>query len=295
MIGCHQTESQLDLLLDSGVHESTSPLVVDLRNHIATCPRCLRQYQSLVELRSLTRDSQLLITPPDDFRARLQARLALTQAESQVPSWGAVPVSPDTSPSMTSAWASATPLALKTKRNPNKKMFVAASVLSLAACALIYFSWISQQNPASVMPLMEDVVAKHAAGHPAEVHGTEPEVRNWFQGKLGFQAAPIHFSNDMKLVGARISHVREKPAAAFYYDLGGKRVTVMVFESAGSFSNSGIKVVQRSPHAQRRRPIYYTHVRGYTVPVIEKNGVAYAITADMDEDRIIHLASAATE
>ena len=153
----------------------------------------------------------------------------------------------------------------------------------------------------ATVPLFEDVVRRHSSEHPAEVLGPPQQVMGWFRGKLEFPVRPVVFEQpDARLVGARLSNVREQDAAAFYYEVRGHRVTVMVFErpqlSIGGRQAFGDtrQAFDGAQHVSvRRRDLYYRQVRGYTVPVVQHDGLTYAFTGDLDRQAIIQLAASA--
>jgi hypothetical protein len=135
---------------------------------------------------------------------------------------------------------------------------------------------------------LEDVVERHAREHPAEVSGPPTQVATWFRDKLEFTVQPIEFARpDVRLVGARISSVRDREAAAFYYDVHGRRVTVMVFEPAVPID----RVAREMRIAGRG--IYIGHARGRTIPVVQHHGLTYAIAGDLDSRALLQLAASA--
>jgi hypothetical protein len=138
------------------------------------------------------------------------------------------------------------------------------------------------------VPVFEDIVRRHAAEHPPEVNGSANQISGWFQRKLEFAARPVDFGvADARLVGARLSNVRERDAAAFYYDVQGQRVTVLVFEPPPN-TFAGARHVRLGDH-----DLYYRNVHGYTVPMVQMEGVTYAFTGDLDADTMIRLAASA--
>ena len=99
---------------------------------------------------------------------------------------------------------------------------------------------------------------------------------------------PVAFpSDDAHLVGARISNVSNREAAAFYYMVGGRRVTVMVFEPPAGLD----RVAQHT--SVRGRGMYYGRAHGHTVPVVEYEGLSYAFAGDLDSRSLMRLAASA--
>ena len=134
---------------------------------------------------------------------------------------------------------------------------------------------------AMMPPLLEDIAQRHARNLPSEVSGAQPEqVANFFTGRLDIPVRPVRFHGvSARLVGARISHVWDRMAAALYYDVGGRRVTVFVFDSAvlpRAFDTESLQPIRVNDH-----PAYVGNARGYTVVLSERGGVAYAVTSDL--------------
>ncbi len=135
-------------------------------------------------------------------------------------------------------------------------------------------------NPATLqagmLPVVEDVAQRHARELPAEVEASDPtQVAQWFRGKLDIPVRPVMFRGvPARLVGARISSVRDQMAAALYYDVGGRRMTVFVFDS------NLVRPDMDAQEAQGHRYVMTTS-HGYTVTLTEQQGVAYAIASDL--------------
>jgi len=110
-----------------------------------------------------------------------------------------------------------------------------------------------------------------AVGAAVTVASDPAAVSQWFRGKLDIPVRPVMFRGmPARLVGARISNVRDQMAAALYYDVGGRRVTVFVFDPDVS--------MRQTLSAQG---YYVTSSHGYTVTLTEQQGVGYAIASDM--------------
>jgi len=125
---------------------------------------------------------------------------------------------------------------------------------------------------AAMLPVVEDCAQRHARELPVEVEASDPmAVAQWFRGKLDIPVRPVTFRNvSARLVGARISSVRDQMAAALYYDVGGRRMTVFVFNR---------EVVGHG--LPRQSPVIIPSSHGYTVMLTEQQGVAYAIASDL--------------
>ncbi len=144
-------------------------------------------------------------------------------------------------------------------------------------------------SAAASVPIFEDVVRVHASDLPADVPGEQPqEVTRWFRNKVAFPVRPAEFErSDARLLGARLSNVRERRAAALFYDVGGSRVTVVVFDQP-SHLDEGLRRTRLLG-----REVRYQQVGGYVVPVREQSGITYAFTGDLDRRSLLSLAATA--
>ena len=169
-------------------------------------------------------------------------------------------------------------------------------VPAAAATALVIFggtAWRSHQASADDAAL-QDVVRVHAASLPSDVafDVTDPEtgaeqVNEWFRGRVEFPVRAAEFeSRDMRLVGARLSNVRERRAAALYYELGGQRVTVVVTDAdVADDDGEAIQIGSQQ--------IRYGEALGRQVPVRREAGLNYAFTGDVDRETLLQLAASA--
>ena len=172
--------------------------------------------------------------------------------------------------------------------------FTARRAVPLVAAAAVFLVIggvaVTDDETVQGASLLEDVVQLHRRQLPADVADSEPtQVSRYFQDKVEFPVRPARFDQpDARLIGARVSNVRDRRAAALYYEIEGRRVTVVVFPSEG---------VGESPAVQRVRmgnnEIAYRNVRGYSVPIRVHNGLAYAFTGDIAQERLMRLAASA--
>jgi len=136
--------------------------------------------------------------------------------------------------------------------------------------------------------IFEDIVHRHSDEHPTEVRGDEAQVADWFRGKLEFPVRPIAFSTpEVRLVGARLSRVSNRDAAAFYYTVRGRRVTVMVFEPPVGLDRMAERTTVRG------RGLFFGRAHGHTVPVVQHEGLSYAFAGDLDSRALMRLAASA--
>lgn len=145
-------------------------------------------------------------------------------------------------------------------------------------------------------PLLGDIVARHTDELPADIAAQRPEqVDDWSRGKVGFRVRSVQFNEPrVQLVGARVSNVRDQQAVKLYYRVGDSRLTSVVFQSRPSVHEVLSDAQLATSWGARRerigsRMVTYKNVHGYTVPMIEHDGVVYAFTGDLDQHRLLQL------
>ncbi len=136
-------------------------------------------------------------------------------------------------------------------------------------------------------PLIEDAIARHQRDLPIEVRGGPEDVRAWFNGKVSFAVRPPRLAPQAVLRGARLAHVRDRDAAYLVYDVNGERVSVVVFDP------SNLPLETRRSRQVGQQPVYLGGERGYHVAMFRDRDIGYAVTSDMDEDRMLQLVSTA--
>ncbi len=139
--------------------------------------------------------------------------------------------------------------------------------------------------------MLEDIASRHATDYPVEVRANQPaEVANFFRGRLDVPVRPVWFRGvPVTFVGARFSNVRDHGAAALYYDMAGRRVTVFVFDAA-LVPREGAGFMRTQVGAV---PVYVGHSHGYSVAFSERNGVGYAVAADLAPQDLMRVVATA--
>lgn len=297
MISCRTVRRHVDAHVDGELDTRSQ---VEFDAHLASCPHCRDEAAWTRAIKAETRAALGGVRAPEELRRRLLAALESASASSDR---GAEDESLSRGEPRRSA-NDGLDESIAGKRPARRVGRSAATVaryaVPAAAAAVVLGTFATherQDAPADVLalgsdvgPVFEDVVRRHASEHPAEVRGDERAVSGWFRGKLDFHARPVVFGDDAdaELVGGRLSSVRGRDAAAFYYDVHGRRVTVMVFEPPQNYATGAERVRVDG------RDVYVRRVRGYTVPVVERDGLTYALTGDLDDQSLLHLAASAT-
>jgi anti-sigma factor RsiW len=140
--------------------------------------------------------------------------------------------------------------------------------------------------------LVVEAVKKHHRGLPLEVTtasiGAEA-IPGWFAGKLDFKPTPPRFKESgAKVVGARLSHLREYPAAYIKYELPrGQAGLFIVDDPERRFESTG-REVRVGP-----RTLRVMNSRGYNVAVWRQDEIVYSLVSDLGEDDLFELVRSA--
>lgn len=184
---------------------------------------------------------------------------------------------------------------LQTLQSILPRLGVAAAIALGVIAALVLPSFLSStayEEPSSAdhQHQVVDLVAKqHARSLPLEVSGPDANnVASWFRGKVDFAVQPPLFNSEqIKLVGGRLSNVGTKQAAYLFYEHNGRPLTVVVFDGQANTPIDGMQ------HQAGNRAVYVGQSRGYNVAMWNQGGVSYAVSSELDENDMIQLVSSA--
>jgi anti-sigma factor RsiW len=279
---CRDVQQFASALVDGELDAATA---LEFERHVGMCEACRTRTESE---RLIKRELRRRLQPPrapEALRRRIELALEDVQAGRPV-----APV-PSLPPVIASSSAEPPPIRLR-----RFVPFAAA-----AGLALFFASpgqWLgardatggsSSQEAAMGGPLfLSDVAGKHSLPLPVEVDGPNPErVAHWFEGKVAFPVRPPVFSQPMtKLVGGRISWVRNQPAAHLVYDFQGRRVSVLIFAPPRRRFPMGIPGL-----CVPGRNVYVGHSRGVNVAFVQQDHIAYALASDVPEQMVLGLAA----
>lgn len=284
---------------------------VECEVHLAQCPSCRASVRQISLFQKTLKESYEPERAPDALRQRIQAALARKAAEQ------AAEQAAQAEPAAPALELAAAAPVLKLSPPPQEPAprarrwpasWLAAAALLLAAVGYWIQAEPAQEPPAAQAIAQEEpqeeesrdaIVAEsvnlHRRNLPVEVTGPSGErVRYWFHGKLDFPVRLPRFEraghNDVNLLGARLSHLREKQAAYVVYEARGQKLSVMVFDG-----HHRVRPMPSPHHPLRRaspgRQIY--NADGYNVAIIENNGVTYSITSELPQEDMVKLVNAA--
>lgn len=286
---CDFIKEHLDAFVDGELEAATQ---VEFDRHMTDCRDCSELSDFAFEAKRQVRDACREVHAPAGLRASILSAL-------DVQDLGGEGMASEESDALQARDNREGGKLIRFVRMPRKYAVPAAAA---AALALAYVGTTTLEaglggrpgtggtssHAGFLLPALEDVVRLHHEKLPSDVRETDPKpdrIATYFHDKVGFPVRSVLDTPDAHLVGARLSNVRERRAAALYYKVRNNRVTVVVFESPEDLPLKRISMGGRS--------VYYQRVRGYDVPVVHQNGLSYAFLGDMDRNALLQLAVAA--
>ncbi len=182
-------------------------------------------------------------------------------------------------------------LALLKERKPLwRRLLSPLPVAALAACAAGVLVVLATHGGSD--PLVDEAVRKHTRDLPLEVTTAAmgPEsVAGWFAGKLDFNAAPLRFGGgDVRIVGARLSHIQDRPAAYVRYELPRGHMGLFILDDPHRRFNETGRILRVGPAT-----VHLINARGFNVAVWRRNEIVYSLVSDLDEDDLARLVQSA--
>ena len=181
--------------------------------------------------------------------------------------------------------------ALDHERSPLlRRLLSPVTAGALAACAaglaVLLFA-LPLPGPESD-PLVEEAVQRHSRDLPLEVRAAAAgpdSVARWFAGKLDFNPTPPHFHGpEVQLVGARLSHLLDRPAAYVRYDLPRGHLGLFILDDPRHHLRQVGRALRVGPMEVR-----VVNARGFSVATWRRNAIVYSLVSDLDEDALVNL------
>ncbi|HVO19121.1 MAG TPA: zf-HC2 domain-containing protein [Anaeromyxobacter sp.] len=246
---CRELERSVDAFLDGEFDERER---AEAEAHLAACPPCRAMIDGQARVRSSIR-ARLREAMAAPAPAALRERLGRSLARERRPLWRRA-VSP-------------------------------LPVATLAACAAGVLVVLASHsgNP----DLLEDAIRNHHRGLPLEVDAAA--MPGWFAGKLDFHPSLPHFGGGVARVeGARLSNLREWPAAYVRYQLPRGHAGLFIVDDPGRRFDAPGRDVRVGSEVVR-----VASARGYNVAIWRQDEIVYSLVSDLDEDALFRLVRAA--
>jgi anti-sigma factor RsiW len=252
---CSELERVVDAYLD-GEFDAAERAEADA--HLARCERCRGHVEAQGRLRTALRARlrEAMAPPGEAGRAppALRARIEDALARHRRPLW--------------------------------RRMLSPLPLGALAACAAGALLVLVTHGADAA--LVEEAVRSHHRGLPLEVMAAsvgEGSIPAWFAGKLDFKPSPPRFHADgVHVLGARLSHLRELPAAYIRYELPRGQAGLFIVDDPSRRFEPGGREVDLGGHAVR-----LVNARGYNVAVWRENEIVYSLVSDLDQSALFEL------
>ncbi len=256
-MNCAGVDRCLDAFLD---RELEGPAGTEIERHLEACSSCGERANMARWLKSSLK-AEAQVSAPPELRARLQSVLAeerVDELRTVDGSWRAT--------------AAAAALALC--------VFGVGGALELKGRTV---------QAGVISSLFEDVVRAHARPYPAEVAQGDL-VPAYFQDRVGFPVRPVKFADPaVRFVGARHAEVGGRRAVTLRYEAAsGRRITVVAFRPPAEAAQIG-EMAQTAGRSLR-----FVRVGGHLVPLVEHEGVVYAVVGDLDSEDPLRMAARAS-
>ncbi|GAC1352895.1 MAG: hypothetical protein NVSMB1_20420 [Polyangiales bacterium] len=299
-MSCRDARRALDPYVDDELDPSH---VLTLEQHLAGCHECTEQVALARSMKRAFRHLARAEVAPEALRARIvrsaeQAPPSLrdrimrsmvleksladaTATAARVPRHGAQAQPAHGRPS----WRSALPWA-------------AAAAIAIGVGGGVRFAGDRGNSVNASMthtPMLDDFLENHA--HPLPPEEIDPvRIANVFSPIVGVPVRPIRFASShrgtYRFAGARLMPVHDEAAATLFYDVGGTRVTVYIFDPQRISIHSSCCMVPKSMRVHdEEHTVYVGRHKGYALAVQETNGVGYAVSADLPEQDVMALAA----
>lgn len=223
---------------------------LEVETHLSGCAGCAQRFQGEAQrhhsLRQATRRALQSTQAPEALRARLREELGHEQRRATQARW--------------------------------LRASAAVFVVGVAGGAALTF------HPGQRQHYIEEAARRYAKRLPPEVVGSSAEnFEAWLDGKLDHRVSVPNLPN-LQLMGIRISHVADRPAAYISYEAPrppgaagapARRIGLLVFDDArGDVEAAPLPAVEVGTGL------------GYNVAIWRKNEVVYEMVSDLDESDI---------
>ncbi len=229
---------------------------VELTAHLAICDSCRRVAHFEGRFRERLREQIAPIKAPPALRVRLGQALDATDRRQRW-LWG---------------W----------------RLLPASAAVAAMAAGIVF--WHRSSSEAALSDFAEATVQSHRQQLPLDVRASKAEpIKRYFAGKVPFAVRPpwlrggARRHRDARLIGARLSNLRQHQTAYLRYKVNGEPVSVFMLDPHSMPPTQGR--VQRVGN----RTISWHDVRGYHVALVRDGGTGYAVTSDMDPARLVKL------
>lgn len=302
---CYDFVQQIDTFIDGELEISEHS---SMEAHSAVCVDCNEKEARRRDTRQRLRATAEQFQPSADFMARLQtaisekpapaigqgtaldaegsgARTPVVQAQHNGGENAAADLAAVRELASKSPRPASTVVGMLSKRL--KHVGLAAAALVAVGVGIQIMSPSDADNSRAMVagsssfasPVVGESVAWHRKSVPVEVVGPDAQtVRRWFADKVSFAVVVPELGSAARLLGGRLSHVRQYEAAYLLYEVNGSKLSVMLFDGGDLTADSDF-----------RAETFVDNSSGYNVAIRERGGVTYTFTSDMNAETLAEL------
>lgn len=206
---CPQYRDSLDARFDG---ELTPDEAHEIDQHLATCPECAREYETLTTTHRLLSENLMRHAAPDVLKARIRGALADPAAQRPAP-----------------------------RAKPAWWRAVAAGVVIAAASSALTFEAVRRTGATGPgTELLASHIRSLQPGHLTDVVSTnQHNVKPWFNGRVDVSpAVPNLDTLGFPLVGGRTDYVRERAVPVVVYARRQHMINVYVWPTADELAST---------------------------------------------------------
>jgi len=252
---CTELERSVDVWLDGELEDRDR---AELERHLDRCTRCRSLADARTRIRAALRQRMREAMGPDTRQGRappeLRDRIVMALAHERRPIW--------------------------------RRALAPLPVAAMAACALGALVVVATRSDDA---FAQEAINKHHRDLPLEVTAAsvgEMGLPGWFDGKLDFRPTPPRFhATGVKVIGARLSHLRELPAAYYRYALPHGQAGLFIVDDPDRKLDTSGREVQVGGDTT----VHLVNSRGYNVAVWRDDEIVYSLVADLDEQDLFQL------
>lgn len=267
--GCRENATYLGPYLDGELDTATQ---LQLEEHVSACDTCSERIELLRSSRE-TLKRTVKTAAPAGLRSRITTAMLAEQARADARA--AAPAKAES------------------------RVFTARVLVPIAAAAVLALVWgATQRNPATRTAMQDDLLADLVAEHsqPLPPEHTDPKDVRGLEKYVGVPVHPARFERSgVNFVGARVLPVHQQRAAMLQYVVGtgsdARRVSVLVYDP----QKIQVHNDTLAPRSVGTAQLQVGRAKGYSVAVMERGGVGYAVATDLDSDRSAQFAAAGYE
>ena len=258
-MNCKECQTYFYRYMDDELKDES--LKADIVAHLQSCPICSLEYGKEDKLNKLIKEH--LIQEPAPY----ELREAVIQRIESIGSF---------------------------KRLFNFSHFKWVPSLSALSVVIILGVFAIGTTLSRPFPVFAESVDRHLehlqGGYPMEIKSSDiDDVLHWFEGKLDFAVARPHLDHHkVKLIGARICHLKDQKVAYFLYEKEGRAISAFVM-NYDDLKTPRLRKTQ--VHDHEYSTIYVKNEKGYESVLCfhKKIKTGCILVSDMPKDELMQL------